>query len=80
MSKIKKGRFQSKETKLKISLTNSNKVFIYNNEAGLNKIFLFKSFDNYSEAAKYLNCSTRTLSRYIDKNKLLRKKWFLFTT
>lgn len=83
MSEIKKGRFQSKETKLKISLTNSKKVFIYINEPlpwqRANKNFFFKSFYNFSEAAKYLNCSTRTLSRYIDKNKLLRKKWFLFT-
>ena len=42
------------------------------------KIF-FKSFDNFSKAAEYLNCSKRTLSRYIDKNKILNKKWVLFT-
>lgn len=77
MSEIKKGKFHSKETKLKISLRNSKKVFIYINEE--KKIFLFKSFDNFTEAAKFLNCSTRTLSRYIDKNKILKKKWFLFS-
>jgi hypothetical protein len=40
------------------------------------KKILFKSFDNYSEAAKYLNCSTRSISRYVDKNKLLKKNDF----
>jgi group I intron endonuclease len=77
MSDIKKGKFQSKETKLKISLTNSKKVFIYNNDSLSNKKILIKYFDNFSK--KYLNCSKRTLSRYIDKNKLLNKKWFLFS-
>jgi group I intron endonuclease len=79
MSKIRKGKLQSKETKLKISLTNSKKVFIYINDSTLNKKIFFKSFDNFSEAAEYLNCSKRTLSRYIDKNKILNKKWVLFT-
>jgi len=79
MSEIKKGKFQSKETKLKISLTNSKKVFIYIDDSTLNKKILFKFFDNFLEAAKDLNCSKRTLSRYIDKNKIFKKKWFLFT-
>ena len=81
MSKIRKGKLQSKETKLKISLTNSKKVFIYINDSTLNKNIFFKSFDNFSAdaAAEYLNCSKRTLSRYIDKNKILNKKWVLFT-
>jgi group I intron endonuclease len=79
MSEIRKGKLQSKDTKLKISLTNSKKVFIYINDSTLNKKILFKYFDNFSEAAEYLNCSKRTLSRYIDKNKKLKKKWFLFT-
>ena len=79
MSQIRKGKLQSKETKLKISLTNSKKVFLYINDSALNKKILFKSFDNFSEAAEYLNCSKRTLSRYIDKNKILNKKWVLFT-
>jgi hypothetical protein len=78
MSKIRKGKLQSKETKLKISLTNSKKVFIYINDFTLNKIFLFKSFDNFSNVAEYLNCNKRTLSRYIDKNKILNKNGYYF--
>jgi NUMOD1 domain len=79
MSEIKKGKFKSKETKLKISITNSKKLFIYINESSSNKKILDKSFDNFSKAAKYLNCSKRTLSRYIDNNKILKKKWFLYS-
>lgn len=74
MSQMKNGKLRSEETKLKIGLTNSRKVFIFTNE----KIKI-KDFNNYSEAAEYLNCSIRTISRYIDKNKLYNKKFYLFT-
>ena len=74
MSEIRTGKLQSKETKLKISIINSKKVFIYIDDSNLNKKILFKSFDNYSETAEFLNCSKRTLSRYIDKNKIFNKK------
>ena len=72
-----KGYFQvrtNQQTKLKIGLTNSRKVSIFTDE----KIKI-KDFNNYSEAAEYLNCSIRTLSRYVDKNKLYKKNFYLFT-
>jgi group I intron endonuclease len=80
MSAIKKGKARSAETKLKIGLTNSKKlyIFVYDSLSDSRKI-LFKSFDNYSDAANYLNCSKRNISRYVDKNKPLKKKWFLFS-
>lgn len=74
MSQMKVGKLRSEQTKLKIGLTNSRKVYIFTDEN-----FKIKDFNNYSEAAEYLNCSLRTLSRYVDKNKLYKKKFYLFT-
>jgi group I intron endonuclease len=81
MSAIKKGKAKSEETKLKIGLTNSKKLYIFVNDplSDSRLKILFKFFDNYSEAANYLNCSKRTISTYLDKNKPLNKKWFLFS-
>jgi group I intron endonuclease len=83
MSELKKGKSRSENTRFKIGLSCSKQLYIYLNDSQLErtsswrsqpqKIF-FKSFDNYSEAAKFLDCSTRTISRYVDKNKLLKKK------
>ena len=67
MSELKKGKSRSEETKLKIGLTNSKMLYIYLNDSILNKKTFFKSFDNYSEACKFLNCSKRSISRYVDK-------------
>ena len=80
MSTIKKGKSRSEETKLKIGLTNSKKIYLFvNDHVSDSQKILFKSFNNYTEAANYLNCSKRNLSRYVDKNKPLNKKWFLFS-
>ena len=80
MSTIKKGKSRSEETKLKIGLTNSKKIYLFvNDHVSDSQIILFKSFNNYTEAANYLNCSIRNLSRYVDKNKPLNKKWVLFS-
>ncbi len=80
MSALKKGKTRSEETKLKIGLTNSKKLYIFVNDPLSDSLkILFKSFDNYSDAANYLNCSKRNISRYVDKNKPLNKKWFLFS-
>ena len=82
MSEIKKGKARSAESKLKIGLTNSKKLYIFkkkNDSLSDSRKILFKSFDNYSDAANYLNCSKRNISRYVDKNKTLKKKWFLFS-
>jgi len=73
MSELKLGKLRSEETKLKIGLTNSRKVFIYKLDILSNKKIKIKYFDNYSKAAEFLKCSTRTLSRYIDKNILYKK-------
>ena len=80
MSAIKKGKPRLEETKLKIGLTNSRKLYIFVSDPLSDSLkILFKSFNNYSEAANYLNCSKRNISRYVDKNKPLNKKWFLFS-
>lgn len=63
LSDIRKGKLQSKETKFKISLTNSRKVYIFIDDDSVLNRFFFKSLDSYSEAAKYFNCSIRTISR-----------------
>ncbi|KFH98280.1 GIY-YIG endonuclease (mitochondrion) [Podila verticillata NRRL 6337] len=55
-------------------------VFIYSFNTLSNETTLYKSFDNYTEAAKYLECSKHILSRYIDKNKLFKKQWKLSTS
>lgn len=74
MSEIKRGKLRSEETKLKIGLTNSKKLYIFVNDPVSFEKVLFKCFNNHSEAANYLNCSKRNISRYVDKNKLLNKK------
>ena len=76
LSNLKKGISRSEEVKLKLS----KKVFVYLNDPILNKKILFKSFDSYLETSKYLNCSLRTIQNYVNKNKLYKKKWFLYTS
>lgn len=79
MSDLKFGKLRSEETKSKISLTKSRKVSIYEIDTLSNKKIKIKDFDSYSETAKFLNCSIRTLSRYVDKNILYKKKMiFIF--
>jgi len=68
------GIVRTEEHKTLISLANSKKVYVYTSDSLSNETTLFKSFDNYTEAAKYFDCSKRTLSRYVDKNKLYYKK------
>jgi group I intron endonuclease len=72
MSQIQVGKSLSEETRLRLSLTNSRKVFIFTKSKKI-----IKDFKSYSEAAEYLNCSTRTLSRYMDKNNLYKKQFYL---
>lgn len=38
---------------------------------------LYKSFLSCSEVALYFNCSARTISSYLNKNKLYKKQWIL---
>lgn len=79
MSQMKIGKLRSLETKLKISLTNSRKVFILSANRRQDEKIKIKHFNSYSEAAEYLNCSIRTISRYIDKNKLYKKNFFFYS-
>ena len=67
------------DTLIKMSLAKSKKLLIYTKDSVSNETTLFKSFDNYTEARKFLNCSKRTLSNYVDKNKLYKNKWLLFS-
>jgi len=73
------GKSLSTETREKISITLTKKVFVYSFDPISNEMTLYKSFDNSTEATKFFNCSRRTLSNYIDKKKLYKKQWFLFT-
>jgi group I intron endonuclease len=79
MSEIKKGKPITEQAKLKMSLANSKKVFIFTSDSLSNEKTLFKIFDNFLEATEFLKCSKRTLSRYLDKNKIFREKWLLFS-
>jgi group I intron endonuclease len=79
ISAAKKGKSPSAETIAKFSLANSKKVFIYSFDPVSNEKTLYKSFDSYTEVRKYFDCSERTLSNYVDKNKLYKKQWILTT-
>jgi group I intron endonuclease len=57
----------------------SKKVYIYLFDLNTKKIMLHKSFNTCIKAALYFSCSTRTLSRYLDKNILYKKQWILST-
>lgn len=55
----------------------SKKVYVYTNE---NPKILFQLFNSCNETAKYFNCNRKTISNYLDKNKLFKKKWLLFSS
>jgi group I intron endonuclease len=74
------GSKHSAETRAKMSLAKNKRVFIYSFDSLSNKKTLHKSFDNCSEVSLHFKCGLRTLSRYIDKNKLFRKEWILSTS
>jgi len=56
------------------------KVFVYSLDEALKESILIKSFDSCSDAAKFFNCSTRVISYYIDKNKLYKNQWMLYSS
>jgi group I intron endonuclease len=58
----------------------SKKVYIYLFDLKIKKIILQKSFNTCIDAALYFSCSTRTLSRYLDKNILYKKQWIISTS
>jgi group I intron endonuclease len=74
------GRTHSIETLAKMSLAKNKRVYIYTKDSVSNELILFKSFENYSEVIKYFDFSKRTLSRYLNKNKLYKNNWILSTS
>jgi hypothetical protein len=49
-------------------------IFIYSFDLKIHMITLFKYFDFYTEAAKFFNCSSCVISRYLNKNILYKKE------
>jgi group I intron endonuclease len=76
MSEARKGILKTEEHKIKISKSMSKNVFVYSFDLETENV-LFKSFNTCIEAAKYFDCSTRNISRYLDKNKLYKNQWIL---
>ena len=77
----------SAETRAKLSSASSSssnfmrkKVFIYSIDSETKEIKLHKSLDTCKEAAKYFNCSTHTITNYLDKNKLYKNQWMLYSS
>jgi group I intron endonuclease len=58
----------------------SKSVFVYSFNLEIKDFILYKSFNTCIDAAKYFNCSTRSISRYLDKNKIYKKQWILFSS
>lgn len=91
MSKAKLGeknpfyeKSHNEETLKKIKLVmlgennpKSKKVFVYFKD---NLTKLLFEFSTYTEAGKYFNCSRKTISKYIDNNKIYQDKWILFSS
>jgi group I intron endonuclease len=77
MSEARKGILKTEEHKIKISKSMSKNVFVYSFDLETENKVLFKSFNTCIEAAKYFDCSTRNISRYLDKNKLYKNPWIL---
>lgn len=75
MNKAHKKKVFSEDTKAKLS----KKVFIYSFNSETKVIILHKSFSSCIEAAKYLDCCTHTISRYLNKNKLYKNQWMLYS-
>jgi len=70
------GKNHSLETLAKMR----KQVFVYSFDSVSNERIFFKSFNSCLDAAKELNTSKSTISRYLDKGKLLQDKWFLSTS
>lgn len=74
------GKTLSEKTKAKMSIAKSNnnpmskKVFVYSFNLETKVTILVRFFNTGAEAAKYFNCSNSTISNYLDKDKLYKKK------
>lgn len=56
----------------------SKKVYVYSKDSDtVKETILYKSFDTCIDVAKFFDCTTRTISNYLDKNKLYKNQWIL---
>jgi group I intron endonuclease len=55
----------------------SKKVFIYEFYSKTKDTIFYKELSSCAEAATYFDCTTRSISNYLDKNKLYKKQWIL---
>lgn len=69
------GKTRSIETKIKIGLASTKSVFVYS----LEEFNLHISFNSCKDAAEYFNCTQRSISKYLDKDIVYKKKWLLFS-
>jgi len=69
-------------SKAKIGKNNpaSKSVYLYSIDPVTKDLTLINFFNTCSDTAKYLNFSIRTLSNYLDKNKIYKGKWVLSTS
>ena len=58
----------------------SKSVYLYSIDPVTKDLTLINFFNTCSDTAKYLNFSIRTLSHYLDKNKIYKGKWILSTS
>jgi group I intron endonuclease len=80
------GKCHSAESKQKMSEAlfgnkNASKmVYVYSFNSETKEAILFKCFNSCSDAALYFDCTTRSISNYLDKNKLYKKQWKLYSS
>jgi hypothetical protein len=70
------GKSHTAETIAKLN----KKVYVYTINSATNIFTMYKCFNSYTETATYFNCTNRTISNYIDKNKLFKNQYFLFSS
>jgi group I intron endonuclease len=69
------GKFHSADTIAKLN----KKVFIYTLDSE-SKHILYKTFNSCIETASYFNCTPRSISNYLDKNKLYKKQYIFYSS
>lgn len=55
----------------------SKNVFVYSINLETQETTQYKSFNTCTDAAKFFDCSTRNISRYLDKGRLYKNQWIL---
>ena len=77
MRKAKLGILFTEEHKRRIWESRIKKVFTYTLDPDTKTLILHKSFNNNIEAMEFFDCSRRTISNYLNTNKLYKKQWIL---